>query len=339
VIEVDATTSMSAATVTGADAGPQAMLGALPPSARALLLARAADLPEALTSTRQLAHSHYENFSVVSVLLPRRLRQDFCNVYAFCRVADDLGDEVGDRARSLALLTWFGELTRECYAGRSEAALFVALADTIRRHDVPIQPFLDLIDAFEQDQRVIRYQTFEQVLDYCRRSADPVGRLVLYLCGYRDEGRQHLADKICTGLQLVNFWQDVRRDIVERDRIYLPAESMERFGVSEAQIREGHCDQNYQRLIQFEVDRAERFFDEGAALLPLLDASVRPQISLFSKGGRAIIAAIRRQGYDTLSRRPRLNRWQKGKLVLAAMAGAVTARWAGAGGGGLRMTP
>jgi squalene synthase HpnC len=324
VIEVDATTSIAA--TASADARPRATVGVLPVSAEALL-APARDLPEALASTRRLAHAHYENFSVVSVLLPAHLRQDFCNVYGFCRVADDLGDEVGDPARSLELLEWFAQLTRDCYAGRADTALFVALSETIRRYDLPIQPFLDLIDAFQQDQQVVRYQTFDRVLDYCRRSADPVGRLVLYLCGYRDERRQRLADKICTGLQLVNFWQDVRRDILERDRIYLPAESIQRFGVNETQIREGRCDENYRRLVQFEVDRTERFFDEGEALLPLLDASVRPQISLFSKGGRAIISAIRRQGYDTLSRRPRLSKWQKGRLVLSAMAGAVASRW------------
>jgi squalene synthase HpnC len=325
VVEIDAPTTTTRAK--SGDSSPVAAPAhqALPASAQALV-APVKDLADALEATRELAHSHYENFSVVSMLLPKHLRQDFCNVYAFCRIADDLGDEIGDRDRSLELLKWFGQLTRECYAGRAGTALFVALAETIRKFDVPIQPFLDLIDAFEQDQRVVRYDTFEQVLDYCRRSADPVGRLVLYMCGYRDETRQRLADKVCTGLQLVNFWQDVRRDVLERDRIYLPRESMERFDVSESQIRDGRCDENYRRLIQFEVDRAERFFNEGEELLDLLDRGVRPQISLFSKGGRAIIAAIRRQGYDTLGRRPRLSKWQKARLVLAALVGSIASR-------------
>jgi squalene synthase HpnC len=216
-----------------------------------------ADIAAAEGYTRQLAQSHYENFSVVSFLLPRRLRQDFCNVYAFCRTADDLGDEVPDRNKASELLAAFKSQTRACYEGQASSAVFVALAGTIRRHDIPIDPFLDLIDAFEQDQHVDRYATFEQVLDYCRRSANPVGRLVLYMSGYRDETRQRLSDATCTALQLANFWQDVRRDRVERGRIYLPVDSMKRFGVSESQIAEGRCDDNYRGLIEFEVGRAE----------------------------------------------------------------------------------
>ena len=305
--------------------GMLASAASLPPTAREALVA-AGDLPAAEAITGHLAHSHYENFSVVSILLPRRLRQDFCNIYAFCRVADDLGDEVEDRAESLRLLGLFRGMTRECHAGSATAALFVALAGTIRKYDIPLKPFLDLIDAFEQDQRIVRYDTFEQVVDYCRRSADPVGRLVLYMSGYRDEHRQGLSDKICTALQLTNFWQDVRRDIVDRDRIYLPRESMDRFGVGESQIREGRCDDNYRKLIRFEVDRAEKLFDEGHALLPLLNRSIRPQISLFAKGGRAILRAIRRQDYDTLSHRPSLSKGQKGRLVLSALAGYLAGR-------------
>jgi squalene synthase HpnC len=269
--------------------------------------------------TRELARTHYENFSVVSLLLPKHLRQDFCNVYAFCRIADDLADEVGDRDAALGYLARFREQTHACYAGRLESAVFVALAGTINRHSIPVKPFLDLIDAFEQDQRVTRYQTFEQLCDYCKRSADPVGRLVLYVCGYADEQRQLLSDRTCTALQLANFWQDVRRDIVERDRIYIPAESMQKFGVTEHQIQVGMANDAYRALIRFEVDRTEAMFDEGEQLLPLLDSSVRSHVSLFGKGGRAILAAIRQQDYDTLSRRPALSKRQKGRLIAAAI--------------------
>src|SRR5436305_1750216 len=225
---------------------------AMPPAGLAPLiwagLEPSDDGPEAAEAyTRRLAHSHYENFSVVSFLLPKHLRQDFCNVYAFCRIADDLGDEVGDRAQAAQYLARFREQLHACYEGKADTAVFVALRGTITRHDIPIKPFLDLIDAFEQDQRVDRYDTFEQLRDYCRRSADPVGRLVLYLCGYRDDQRQRLSDKTCTALQLANFWQDVRRDIDERDRIYLPRESMNQFGVTEQQIKAKHCDENYRR--------------------------------------------------------------------------------------------
>jgi squalene synthase HpnC len=288
-----------------------------------------ANVQAAQLQTRRLANSHYENFSVVSLLLPRHLRQDFCNVYAFCRVADDLGDETGDRGESLRLLADFRAQTLDCFAGRATTPVFVALSRTIDRHQLPAEPFLDLIDAFEQDQRMLRYQTYEQVLDYCRRSANPVGRLVLYLCGYRDEARQLLSDDICTALQLANFWQDVRRDILERDRIYIPRDSMDRFGVTEQQIAQGRCNDHFRALLRFEVDRTAGLFDRGAALLPTLRPSVRMQISLFGKGGRAVLAAIRRQNYDTLSHRPALSKWQKGGLIfstLAACAGGLLAR-------------
>jgi squalene synthase HpnC len=290
--------------------------------------ATALDVASAQNQTRQLAQSHYENFSVVSLLLPRHLRQDFSNIYAFCRVADDLGDEVGDKDESLRLLADFRRQTLECFEGKANTPIFVALTHTIERHELPAKPFLDLIDAFEQDQRVSRYQTYEQVLDYCKRSANPVGRLVLYLCGYRDEHRQELSDFTCTALQLANFWQDVRRDIVDRDRIYLPVDSMKRFDVSEEQIVRGECDEKYRALLRYEVDRTAEMFDRGAALLPTLRPSVRMQISLFGKGGRAVLSAIRRQHYDTLSRRPALSKWQKGQLVfstLAAFAGRLLA--------------
>jgi squalene synthase HpnC len=284
-------------------------------------LAPATDLKTAQTFTRRLAHTHYENFSVISWFVPRRLRQDFCNVYAFCRLADDAADEQDSPQAALAMLGELKELTNACYEGKTSSALFVALSETIRRHDLPRQPFLDLIDAFEQDQRVRRYDTFPQLLDYCRRSANPVGRLVLYLCGYRDEARKGLADKICTALQLTNFWQDVRRDILERDRIYIPRHTMRQFGVNEEQIREGRCDDSFRALLRHEVERTEAFFAGGDALAPMLDKKYRRQIMLFSRGGRAILQAIRRQDYDTLSHRPKLSAWRKGRLMLTLLVG------------------
>ena len=285
--------------------------------------------------SRQLARSHYENFSVVTFLLPRHLRQDFYNIYAFCRTADDLGDEVGDPALATQYLANFREQTHACYDGKADTAVFVALRGTIGRHDIPIQPFLDLIDAFEQDQRINRYDTFEQLCDYCRRSADPVGRLVLYLCGYRDEERQRLSDRTCTALQLTNFWQDVRRDVVDRDRIYIPRQSMARFGVNEEQITAFRFDDNFRNLMKFEVDRTRAMFDQGTALLPFLDPPVRRQISLFEQGGRAILQAIERQNYDTLSRRPSLSARQKGRLIFKALGVALAQKLAlGLGKGG-----
>jgi len=265
---------MSAVPITQTETRIVLELPASVPDTVRLAFAPVADLATAEERTRHLAHAHYENFSVVSLFVPRALRQDFCNIYAFCRVADDLGDEVGDPAKSLELLAAFKRQTRECYAGHADTAVFVALGGTIRRHDIPIEPFLALIEAFEQDQRVTRYDTFEQVVDYCRRSADPVGRLVLYLYGYRDAERQRLSDLTCTALQLTNFWQDVRRDLLERDRIYLPRDSMRQIGIDpaalEVQIREGRCDERFRRLIELEVERSAKMFDEGERLLPLL---------------------------------------------------------------------
>jgi squalene synthase HpnC len=300
---------------------------AVKPSAAAeAAFAPASDAPAAEAFTRRLAHSHYENFSVVTRLLPRSLRQDFCNIYAFCRLADDLGDE-GTSAGSAALrhLDRFRDNLRACYDGRADTAVFLALRQTVGRHDIPIDPFLDLIDAFEQDQRVTRYDTFEDLLDYCRRSANPVGRLVLYVCGYRDERRQELSDFTCTALQLANFWQDVRRDLRDLGRIYLPRESMERFSVREEDLWRDSATEGVKALVRFEVDRAEALFARGDGLLPLLDGSVRRQVALFGAGGRAVLQAIRRQGYDTLRRRPVLSPLQKlglaGRVVACQLWG------------------
>jgi len=294
------------------------------PATVKMAFARAPDVKSAEAFTRNLAYSHYENFSVVSALLPRRLRQDFCNIYAFCRIADDLGDEIPDRDQSLHMLGRFRQETEAMFAGRAGSLVFTALETTVQKYHVPMTPFLDLIGAFEQDQRINRYQTWDQLRDYCRRSADPVGRLVLYLAGYRDEQRQQLSDCTCTALQLANFWQDVRRDLADRNRIYLPRETMDRFNVTEDQLRQGRCDDAYRHAIAFEVDRTQALFDQGDALLPLLDDGIRPQVSLFGQGGKAILQAIRRQNFDTLTARPVLSKWQKGRLIFRAMAGRLT---------------
>jgi squalene synthase HpnC len=296
-----------------------------PPTTVHWAFAPMTDIAEAREYTWRLAHEHYENFTVVSRLVPQALRQDFCNIYAFCRTADDLGDEVGNTQLALQYLDDFRRQTEDCYAGTTKTAVFTALSETIKKHDIPKQPFLDLISAFQQDQHVNRYESFSQVVDYCTRSADPVGRLVLYLAGYRDPQRQSLSDKTCTALQLANFWQDVRRDIIERDRIYLPAQSMRRFNVDEQQIRAGRCDDNYRALLKFEVDRCQSLFDEGLALLPLIHRQLRSQISLFSRGGQAVLAAIRRQNYDTLSHRPSLSKAQKMGLMMRAVAAGTLA--------------
>jgi squalene synthase HpnC len=290
-------------------------------------LAGGSEVEQAQGYTRELAHSHYENFSVVSLLLPRELRQDFCNVYAFCRIADDMADELGDPVRAAESLAELRRQTERCYDGTVSSRLFAALSVTIMKYDIPARPFLDLIDAFEQDQRVDRYQTFTDVVDYCRRSADPVGRLVLYMCGYRDPERQRLSDRVCTALQLTNFWQDVRPDTLDRGRIYIPLDSMAKFGVSEEQIHAGEFDDRFAQLMQFEVNRTQQMFDEGRELLPMLHWQVRKHIALFGRGGEEILKAIRRQNYDTLSSRPSLSRWQKTRLMVTALGAGLAGKF------------
>src|ERR1700751_1324037 len=195
----------------------------------------APSLVESQAYCERLARSHYENFSLATWFLPRRLRQHFYNVYAYCRISDDLGDETGDTQASLLLLdAWESELNA-CYNGNPRHPVFVALAGTVREFEIPKHEFSDLLTAFRQDQTVARYETFDDLLGYCHSSANPVGHLVLYLCGYRDPERQHLSDFTCTALQLANFWQAVSTDY-DKGRIYLPLDSMAKFGASEANI-------------------------------------------------------------------------------------------------------
>src|ERR1700737_2119378 len=194
--------------------------------------------------TRWLATHHYENFNVVSWLLPKELHQHFYNVYAYCRWADDLGDEVPDAARALDLLAWWERELDACYEGKPSHPVFVALRETIVAKGIPKQPFADLLKAFRHDQTVKRYPDWNAVLGYCVYSANPVGRLVLYLCGYRDEERQRLSDATCTALQLANFWQDVTVDLL-KDRVYIPLNVAATHGLTEADIVNLRFDQRY----------------------------------------------------------------------------------------------
>lgn len=262
-----------------------------------------------------VARTHYENFTVVSLCLPRRLVKHFYAVYAYCRWADDLADETSGGAEALDLLGWWRQELDACYAGQPRHPVMVALRETIRQFHIPQQPFLDLLSAFEQDQRVKEYETFSQLLDYCRRSANPVGRLVLYLFGRHDERRGVLADAICTGLQLANFWQDVRRDLAI-GRVYLPREDRLRFGYSNEDLHAQRFTPAFRELLRFEVQRARGYFDHGEALVPLMPPGARVDVALFVAGGRAILDVIERQGFDVWQSRPELSRRQK--LVLLA---------------------
>ncbi len=279
--------------------------------------ARAPSLQEACAYCERLARTHYENFSVATWFLPKRLRQHFFNLYAYCRISDDLGDETGDPSASLRLLDeWETELNA-CYGGNPRHPVFVALADTVRQFDIPMQTFADLLTAFRQDQTITCYETFADLLGYCRYSANPVGHLVLYLCGYRDPERQHLSDFTCTALQLANFWQDVTTDY-EKGRIYLPLEDLRRFQVSEEDIASKRNSSQFREMMRFEVQRARDWFDRGFPLVSKVSRELAIDIELFSRGGQEILNATERQEYAVLGNRPSISKSRKLALVARA---------------------
>jgi squalene synthase HpnC len=262
----------------------------------------------------RLARSHYENFTVATLLLPRRLIGHFHTVYAYCRWADDLADEAGGGANALALLAWWkGELLR-CYDGTPRHPVMVALQRTIRRFAIPPEPFLNLLVAFEQDQVVKRYETFDQLVGYCRNSANPVGHLVLYLCESFNSETAALADQVCTGLQLANFWQDVARDL-DIGRVYIPAADRRQFGYSEADLSARIHNPAFAELLRFEVQRTRELFQRGFPLIERLPAEVQPDIELFIHFGLAILRKIERSHYNVWKTRPVLTGWEKAGLV------------------------
>lgn len=282
-------------------------------------------LEEARAWCRRLADSHYENFHVASWFLPRRLRPHFHAIYAYCRVSDDLGDEVGDRDASLALLDLWGAELDACYRGEAHHPVFVALAETVRACEIPKEPFADLLVAFRQDQTVTRFATMDEVLGYCRYSANPVGRIVLYACGYRDDERFALSDKTCSALQLANFWQDIRVDYT-KGRVYLPQSDLERFGVDEASLAAAQFTPQFRELMRFEVDYARSMFLAGLPLVGKVDPELALDIDLFSRGGLEILRAIERRNYDVLGARPAISKVRKVTLLLRALAHKSLAR-------------
>ena len=281
-------------------------------------------LDAAFALCEDLARTHYENFSVGSRLLPKRLRRHFYSIYAFSRGVDDLGDEAaGDR---LALLDLWEQQLDACYPDSGSPdprhnappthPYFVALSETIRIFDIPADPLMRLIEANRRDQQTIRHETYDDLIDYCTYSANPVGRLVLYLGGVREPGLQEMSDHICTALQLTNFWQDVKRDY-EIGRIYIPLEDLDRFGVSEEQISEGKTDDRFRALMRFQVDRARKLFVAGHPLGDHLERFLGSDLALFTRGGLAVLQAIERQDYDVLSTRPTLSKLDKTKILAA----------------------
>jgi squalene synthase HpnC len=275
--------------------------------------------------TKWLATHHYENFNVVSWLLPKDLHQHFYNVYAYCRWADDLGDEIPDKERALELLNWWEQELDACYEDNPVHPVLVALHETVVAKDIPKQPFADLLKAFRQDQLIKRYPTWDAVLNYCAYSANPVGRLVLYLCGYRDEERQKLSDATCTALQLANFWQDVSRD-VEKGRIYIPLDRAAAHRVSESDIVKKRFSERYVGLMKELIEYTRKLFEKGIPLSKMVDGKLSVDLEMFSRGGLAVLDAIEAIDYDTLNRRPEVSKGKQvrllGRAIVAHVLGA-----------------
>jgi squalene synthase HpnC len=279
-------------------------------------------LAEARAWCKRLVESHYENFHVASWFLPKALRPHFYSIYAYCRVSDDLGDEVSDAAQSLALLDLWGRELDACYEGRVRHPVFVALAETIRACAIPKEPFADLLVAFRQDQTATRFASMKDLLTYCRYSANPVGRLVLYACGEQSEEHFRLSDLTCSGLQLTNSWQDVRLDIA-KGRIYLPQEDMRRFGITDQTVTSGIATPEFRALMRYEVDYTRSLFMQGLPLIGMVSRDLALDLDLFSRGGLEILRAIERQDYDVLRARPVIAKHTKMALALRAASCAI----------------
>jgi len=283
-------------------------------------------LEEARAYCKTLAETHYENFHVATWFLPKTLRPHFHAIYAYCRISDDVADELGNPVIALALLDVWGRELDACYEGRLRHPVFVALAETIRECGIPKKPFADLLTAFRQDQTVKRYDTMDDVLAYCRYSANPVGRLVLYACGHADEEKFKLSDATCTALQLANFWQDVREDYA-RGRVYLPQKDLEFFGVNEATIADRVVTPGFRGLMRTEVEYARGLFEEGLPLIGMVGRDLALDLDLFSRGGLEILRAIELRDFDVLSSRPAISKGAKAKLLLGALGAKLIPFW------------
>ena len=306
--------------------------------AGAVASAEPVTLAEAYRHCKVLARSHYENFNVGGWITPRQKLPHVYAIYAWCRMVDDLGDESlpseptatavanGKLKDTIAAhrrgqLAWWEDELEAIYSGQPTHPISIAVRHTVASFDIPREPFQLLIQANLMDQGAGRFETLDDVVEYCRHSANPVGRLYLYLFGYADRRRQLLADHTCTALQLTNFWQDVSRDYRDRGRIYLPQTDMKRFGVTESDIASGTATNGFRSLLRYECGIAMRMFQQGAPLVESLDRRAQLPVALFTRGGAAVLHAIRRQGYDVLSHRPALSKRQKAWLLASAWLG------------------
>lgn len=280
-------------------------------------------LEEAQAWCHHLATNHYENFHVATWFLPRGVRPHFESIYAYCRVADDLGDEVEDPAVAMRLLDAWGSMLDECYdtPERSMHPVFVALHETVRECGVPRQLFADLLHAFRMDQVKTEYETWAELLEYSHYSANPVGRLVLWVCGYEEEPLALLSDKVCTALQLANFWQDVVED-ADRGRRYIPAQAMQQFGVEHGQIEGRVFTPEFGAMIQSLVAGTRAMLRDGGAISSHVDKELAVTLDLFRKGGDAILDGITAENFDVLRGRPVVSKAKK----LSLLAGALLAK-------------
>ncbi len=283
---------------------------------------RRIDVSEAFSYCERMARNHYENFPVGSLLVPNSKRKHVYSIYAFARTADDFADEgyevgTNESERLRALGDWETKL-EACYRGEATHPIFIALAQTVRELQLPISLFIDLLSAFKQDVVKRRYADFDEVLHYCSRSANPVGRLVLLLFDYREQRLHELSDQICTGLQLTNFWQDVAVDM-RKDRIYLPQDEMQRFGVGVDGLRERRFSPEFADLLRFQVERAKEFFERGRSLPGLVSGRLAFELRLTWLGGMRILERIEENGFDTLQARPEITTADKIGLLIKSL--------------------
>jgi len=277
-------------------------------------------IDEAFAYCQNMARSHYENFPVASMVIPRERRPYVAAIYAFARTADDFADE-GDLPphERLRRLEEWGEQLRRCYEGETTGPIFVALGETASRTGLPREPLDALLQAFRMDVTTRRFIRFEDVLYYCRHSANPIGYLVLHLFGEVSGRTVPLSDAICTGLQLANFWQDLSVDW-RKGRLYVPLEDLDRFGYTESELAQGIVDERFRRMLAFEVERAREYLLNGIPLLDLVSsARLRFELSLTIRGGLAILEAVRAIGYDVIHRRPSLSTMHKAGILLRTL--------------------
>lgn len=283
------------------------------------------NVAESYDYCERITRAHAENFPVGSLLVPKNRRRHVYSIYAFARTADDIADEgyedgINTGGRLAALDEWEQKL-EACYRGQASHPVFIALSVTAQELQLPLELFRDLLSAFRQDVVKRRYANFDELLDYCSRSANPIGRLILLLFDYRDERYHRLADEITTGLQLANFWQDVAVDIL-KDRVYLPENEMKHFGVSGDDLRERRFNGSYAALLKFQVERTKDFFDRGSVLPRLLRGRIALEVRLTLLGGMRILEKIEERGYDTLNTRPKLQIRDKIGLMVKLLTGS-----------------